>query len=118
FYRENIAGYYDPEQDRFFVIEPDAPEAVEAAEEEGMEDEDEAELLHEDDLKEEFVLAHELTHAIDDQHFGLDEIREERDLDDDQDLAFSALVEGSAMEGGTEYMLDRIGLPLSTAGPL
>jgi hypothetical protein len=40
------------------------------------------------------VLVHELTHALDDQHFGLD-----RDdlLDEDESAAFAALVEGSAL---------------------
>jgi hypothetical protein len=37
------------------------------------------------------VLVHELTHALDDQHFGLD-----RDMDDEASAAFEALVEGSA----------------------
>ena len=38
------------------------------------------------------VLVHELTHALDDQHFGLDR----PDLDDEASPAFDALVEGSA----------------------
>lgn len=103
FLRESVGGYYDPEQERFFVIRDD--------------DEVSDDLEEAADEGEEFVLAHELTHAIDDQHFGLDLIREERDFDDDEALAFSALVEGSAMEGGAEYMLDRGGVPISSAGP-
>lgn len=39
------------------------------------------------------VLVHELTHALDDQHFNLDR----PDLDDEAAPAFDALVEGSAM---------------------
>lgn len=39
------------------------------------------------------VLVHELTHALDDQHFNLDR----PDLDDEASPAFDALVEGSAM---------------------
>ncbi len=39
------------------------------------------------------VLVHELTHALDDQHFGLDR----PNLDDEASPAFDALVEGSAM---------------------
>ncbi len=42
------------------------------------------------------VLVHELVHALDDQHFGLD--RDELDeADDESAYAFSALVEGTAM---------------------
>src|SRR5438270_807934 len=40
-----------------------------------------------------FVLVHELTHALDDQHFGLDRPT----LGDDESAAFDALVEGSAV---------------------
>ena len=42
------------------------------------------------------VLVHELTHALDDQHFGL-ERPELDDADDETGLAFAALVEGNAV---------------------
>ena len=101
FYKENVGGYYDPEEERFYVVAEtndgdDTPKVAEA---------------------EEFVLAHELTHAIDDQHFDLDAYEKENDIDDDGSLAYSALVEGAAMEGGVDSLFDRFGAPASTAGP-
>ena len=46
------------------------------------------------------VLVHELTHALDDQHFGLD-----RDLvDEEAALAFEALVEGDALLVEARYL--------------
>ena len=48
------------------------------------------------------VLVHELTHALDDQHFELD--RPELDeVDDESGLAFSGLVEGNAVRVETLY---------------
>jgi hypothetical protein len=48
----------------------------------------------------EFVLAHELTHALEDQRFGLAELDE---VTDDRALAELALVEGTATAVMTEY---------------
>ena len=49
------------------------------------------------------TLAHELTHALDDQWFGLD--REQLDrADDESSFAFSALTEGSARRVDTAYL--------------
>ena len=46
------------------------------------------------------VLVHELTHALDDQHFGLD-----REFDDaEAELAFDALVEGNAVVVEDRYL--------------
>ena len=48
------------------------------------------------------TLAHELTHALDDQHFEID--RPDLDkADDERALAFSALVEGNALRIEDEY---------------
>ena len=42
------------------------------------------------------TLAHELSHALADQHFDLDKYMEETPSNDDEDLAHSAVVEGQA----------------------
>src|SRR5205807_3703962 len=42
------------------------------------------------------VIAHELTHALADQNFDLDTMQKAVKLDDDRDLALSALIEGEA----------------------
>jgi hypothetical protein len=55
------------------------------------------------DRIEQFVLAHELTHAIDDQHFDLDRLDElAQTCDDDRFLAALGAVEGSANHFATQ----------------
>lgn len=51
------------------------------------------------------VLAHELTHALQDQHFGLKSLPLEIKNNDDRAVAASALVEGEATLVMSEYML-------------
>ncbi|TCO88645.1 hypothetical protein EV701_11616 [Chthoniobacter flavus] len=51
------------------------------------------------------VLAHELTHALQDQHFGLKRMPLEIKNDDDKAEAASALVEGDATLVMSEYMM-------------
>lgn len=46
------------------------------------------------------TLAHELTHALEDQHFNLDR----KDLGDEADYGFSALAEGSALRVEDAYL--------------
>lgn len=45
---------------------------------------------------EEVTLAHELSHALADQHFGLERFTQEKAQSDDESLAHSAVVEGQA----------------------
>jgi hypothetical protein len=55
---------------------------------------------------EQFILAHELTHAIDDQHFDLDRLDElSLTCDDERFLAALGVVEGSANHFATEVIL-------------
>ena len=64
----------------------------------------------------EFLLAHELEHALDDQNFGLEEADED---DDDRALADSALVEGAATSVMIDYAirhLDPLALSAATVG--
>lgn len=68
---EQAAGFYDPKRDTFFLME-DAPETSLPA-----------------------VIVHELTHALDDQHFGLDAMVAKLAHDDDASAAYAAVVEGS-----------------------
>jgi hypothetical protein len=66
---EGVAGYYDPHDGRLRVVEGSGARVLE-----------------------EMILAHELTHALEDQRFGL----ETAPATDDRTLARSALYEGSA----------------------
>jgi hypothetical protein len=89
------AAAYDPRTDRLYVVS-DAVVANRA-------------LV-------EFVLAHELDHALEDQRFGLPSAD---DLDDDGALAETALIEGSATAAMTDYAavnLDALDLLAATEG--
>jgi len=69
---EQAGGYYDPESRTFFVLS-DMPRSTAAV-----------------------FVAHELTHALDDQRYGLDGLMERYKDDDDRSLAITAVAEGSA----------------------
>ena len=65
---------------------------------------------------EQFVLAHELTHAIDDQHFDLDRLDElSNSCDDERFLAALGVVEGSANHFATEVI---VRFPISEIGEI
>jgi hypothetical protein len=68
---EQAGGYYDPEQGTFFVL-ADMPAALAP-----------------------MILVHELTHALDDQHFDLDAMLERVRDESDRSLAVGAVIEGS-----------------------
>jgi hypothetical protein len=68
---EQAGGYYDPDRDTFFVL-GDMPRAAAP-----------------------IIVAHELTHALDDQTYGIDAMVAKTLDDDDRGAAMDALVEGS-----------------------
>jgi hypothetical protein len=80
---EGVAGYYDPRSRRLRIVSGTTPDALS-----------------------EMVLAHELTHALEDQRFGLAVSEGESD---DAALARLALVEGSATLVMQQYVLRYIG---------
>lgn len=71
--REQVAGYYDPREQQFFLADWIALEGQEP------------------------IMAHELTHALQDQHFNLRRFEDWPQGDSDAELAAHALVEGDAM---------------------
>ncbi len=71
--REQAGGFYDPDSGSFYVLD-DIPESMGP-----------------------MVIAHELTHALEDQHFDLDKRLHEVEEDDDRLFARSAIHEGSAV---------------------
>ncbi len=92
-YSEEIAAFYDPKTKTMHLIEE--PEAKTKAQPTFLErlfgkkggfDKDESKT----------VIAHELTHALADQHYDLDALHKEAKHDDDRSLAVSALIEGEA----------------------
>lgn len=83
---EQIAGYYDPKTNQMVVVRsPSDPSSFSAMDE--------------------FVFAHEVTHALQDQNFDLDALisNEDKDLDD-QSLAILALIEGDATVCQVDYL--------------
>ncbi len=84
FYETNVAGFYDPDAKKLYLVK----EVVERF--------SIWSFIFQRDANAEMVMAHELTHALDDQHFNLDSIEERIVDNDDALLAFQALEEGTA----------------------
>jgi hypothetical protein len=89
---EGVAGYYDPRSKRLRIVSGTTPDALS-----------------------EMVLSHELTHALEDQRFGLAVSEGEGD---DAALARLALVEGTATLVMQEYLLRYIGPEKALSGLL
>jgi hypothetical protein len=89
---EGVAGYYDPRSKRLRIVSGTTPDALS-----------------------EMVLAHELTHALEDQRFGLAISEGESD---DAALARLALVEGTATLVMQQYLLRYIGAEKALGGLL
>jgi hypothetical protein len=78
---EQIAGLYDPKAREFYI----------------------ADWIPIDDQR--MVMAHELTHALQDQHFQIEVWEKAARPNDDAELAREAVLEGSAMAAMIDYLL-------------
>jgi hypothetical protein len=85
---EQIAGLYDPKTHEFYV----------------------ADWIPIDDQK--MVMAHELTHALEDQHFQIEKWSKAARPNDDAELAREAVLEGSAMAAMVDYLMAGTGRSL------
>jgi tetratricopeptide (TPR) repeat protein len=85
-YTEQIAGFYDPKEGAFYLVEREEQSA-----------------------NDQLTIAHEYTHALQDQHFGLDPNGEE-EQNGDQSLAFDALLEGDATLAMYQYAGEHVGV--------
>ena len=85
---EQIAGLYDPKAHEFYV----------------------ADWIPIDDQR--MVMAHELTHALEDQHFQIEDWAKAARPNDDGELARESVLEGSAMAAMVEYLLQGSGRSL------
>ncbi|HUY28040.1 MAG TPA: hypothetical protein VMV27_11515 [Candidatus Binataceae bacterium] len=92
--RSQVAGFYDPHEHEMVLVEGTA--------EIGFFDRA-AEFLVQRDLVGEMVLAHELTHALQDQNFNLGARLEALKDDDDRALALKSVAEGDATIAGLGY---------------
>lgn len=82
---EQIAGLYDPKAHEFYIADWIAPE------------------------DQRMVMAHELTHALEDQHFQIETWLKAARPNDDAELAREAFLEGSAMAAMVDYLLQGTG---------
>ena len=90
---QQIAGFYDPEEQALSLVRRDGGGSL-------MGDAEDADAGNADaadgDRLEDIVLVHELTHALQDQHFDLEKFIETDDPMSDAATARQALVEGDA----------------------
>jgi hypothetical protein len=82
---EQIAGLYDPKAKEFYI----------------------ADWIPLDDQR--MVMAHELTHALQDEHFQIDAWTKAARPNDDAELARESVLEGSAMAAMIDYVLKGTG---------
>ena len=78
---EQIAGLYDPKEREFFIADWTQP------------------------AEQRLIMAHELTHALQDQYFHVEKWEEEVKANDDAQLARESVLEGSAMVAMIDYLL-------------
>jgi hypothetical protein len=92
-YSEEVAAFYDPKTKTMHLIEE--PKAKEKKPPTFLQRLfGKSEEFDKDENK--TVIAHELTHALADQHYDLDAMQKAVKHDDDRSLALSALIEGEA----------------------
>ncbi len=124
---EQVAGLYDPDEKCFYVVDVDMDAMI-------------GSLLGEDlgvlgnflsgvlqglgggleDFMTNVVIVHELTHALDDQHYDIQGTMESlSDLNsDDAQLAYQSLIEGNASRIMNEYSADMMGVDTELLGEL
>lgn len=92
---EQVAGFYDPDTKRMILVSG----TTDAGVWDGA-----AEFVMQRDLLGEMVLAHELTHALQDQHFDLSGNLDALKDNDDRALALKSVAEGDATITGFAYV--------------
>lgn len=90
---EHIAGFYLPDEKKLYLIDRPAAGLEAAAQE----------------MNDQIAMAHELHHALQDQHFGLDRWYELLGDHADRMLGSKALVEGEAQLVGMTYVFEKMG---------
>jgi len=83
---EQVAGYYDPKTKTFYIADWLSAEAQKP------------------------IMAHELTHALQDQHFDVTPFLKRIKNNDDKMLARNSILEGDAVAVMIDYMLEPMGM--------
>ncbi|MFK5956579.1 MAG: hypothetical protein QM477_09065 [Planctomycetota bacterium] len=83
--RSQVGGYYDPKEGKFFMMSTFNKGAMA-----------------------DYIMAHELTHALDDQYFDLEAIFDQHAGNSDTEFAIRSAVEGSASSAGNLYLMKGI----------
>lgn len=97
--KSQIAGFYDPHGKQMVLVE--------GAYKLGMWDRT-LEFAMQRDLVGEMLLAHELTHALQDQSFGLQDKLDKLKENGDEELALKSVAEGDAMLAGFAYIMGKM----------
>ena len=92
-YSEEVAAFYDPKTKTMHLIEEPKKEVKKSP---GLLERLFGKKSEFDKDENKTVIAHELTHALADQHYDLDALQKAVKKDDDRSLALSALIEGEA----------------------
>ena len=87
---EQVAGFYDPETKQLYLIGESSPNT---------------ESFNLANAQERMTIAHEMTHALQDQYFDLLALEKRVKNNDDRSLAYQALVEGDATLTMFDYQL-------------
>lgn len=87
-YTSQLGGYYDPSR-KFYAMASWMPELIQYP-----------------------IAVHELTHALQDQHFKLERLVDDYSLSSDTQLSYSALFEGDAMIVMLNHTMESSGKPL------
>jgi hypothetical protein len=97
--KNQVVGFYDPRTKQMVMVEggPELGFWGSATE-----------FMIQRDVAGEMILAHELTHALQDQHFDLKKKLDAVKNDDDEALALKSVAEGDATIAGFAYVMGRM----------
>jgi hypothetical protein len=97
--KSQVAGFYDPHGKEMVLVEGGADAGIWNSA---------AQFMIQRDVMGEIVLAHELTHALQDQNFDLESRLDKVKDDDDRGLALKSVAEGDATIAGFAYAIGRM----------
>ncbi len=97
--KSQVAGFYDPHGKEMVLVEGGADLGIWNSA---------AQFMVQRDVVGEMLLAHELTHALQDQNFDLESSLDKVKNNDDRELALKSVAEGDATIAGFAYVMGRM----------